>query len=96
MTFWENDNVIKNEVMVSDETIGVDDRLSVVEKATILIIDDNSIKHLTSIQPPRHNYSHGHSKLKDRLKELVQLCFIKMNGQHRYKYLVLGRNKSIL
>jgi hypothetical protein len=26
-----------------------------------------------------------HSKLKDKLKELVQLCFIKMNGQRRYK-----------
>ena len=40
MTFWENDNVIKNDVMVSDERIGADDRLSVVEKATMLIIDD--------------------------------------------------------
>jgi hypothetical protein len=28
-------------------------------------------------------------KLKDRLRELVQLCFIKNNGQCRYKYLVL-------
>ena len=35
-----------------------------------------------------------HSKLKDRLKELVQLCFIKKNGQCRYKYLVLGRDSS--
>jgi hypothetical protein len=26
-----------------------------------------------------------HSKLNDKLKELVQLCFIKMNGQRRYK-----------
>ena len=33
-----------------------------------------------------------HSKLKDKLKELVQLCFIKMNGQRRYKQLVLGRD----
>ena len=30
-----------------------------------------------------------HSKLK-----LVQLCFIKKNGQRRYKYLVLGRDRS--
>ena len=30
-----------------------------------------------------------HSKLKDKLRELVQLCFIKKNGQRRYKYLVL-------
>ena len=36
-----------------------------------------------------------HSKLKDRLKELIQLCFIKKtNGQRRYKYLVLGRDRS--
>jgi hypothetical protein len=34
------------------------------------------------------------SKLKDRLRELVQLCFIKKNGQRRYKYLVLGRDRS--
>jgi hypothetical protein len=33
------------------------------------------------------------SKLKDRLKELVQLCFIIKNGQQRYKYLVLGWDK---
>ena len=35
-----------------------------------------------------------HSKLKDKLRELVQLCFIKKNGQRRYKYLVLGRDRS--
>jgi len=35
-----------------------------------------------------------HSKLKDKLRELVQLCFIKKNDQRRYKYLVLGRDKS--
>ena len=35
----------------------------------------------------------SHSKLKNRLKELVQLCFIIKNGQQRYKYLVLGWNK---
>ena len=35
-----------------------------------------------------------HSKLKDRLTQLVQPCFIKMNGQLRYKYLVLRRDKS--
>ena len=38
----------------------------------------------------------SHSKLKDRLKELVQMCFIKKNGQRRYKYLVLGRDISYL
>jgi len=36
----------------------------------------------------------SHSKLKDRLKELVQLCFLKKNDQRRYKCLVLGRNIS--
>ena len=35
-----------------------------------------------------------HTKLKGRLRELVQLCFIKRNGQRRYKYLVLGRDRS--
>ena len=35
-----------------------------------------------------------HSKLKDRLKESVHLCLIENNGQRRYKYLVLGRDKS--
>jgi hypothetical protein len=43
-----------------------------------------------------------HSKLNDRLRELVQLCFIKKNGQRKCKYLVLGRdifyfvNKALL
>ena len=32
--------------------------------------------------------------MKDKLRELVQLCFIKKNGQRRYKYLVLGRDRS--
>jgi len=35
-----------------------------------------------------------HSKLKDRLRKLVQLCFIKKNGKRRNKYLVLGRDRS--
>ena len=34
-----------------------------------------------------------HSKLKDKLRELVQLYFIKKNDQRRYKYLVLGRDR---
>jgi len=34
-----------------------------------------------------------YSKLKDRLRELIQLCFIKKNVQRRYKYLVLGRDR---
>jgi hypothetical protein len=34
-----------------------------------------------------------HSKLNDKLREFVQLCFIKKNGQRRYKYLVLGRDR---
>ena len=35
-----------------------------------------------------------HSKLKDKLRELVQLCFIKRNGQRRCQYLMLGRDRS--
>jgi hypothetical protein len=34
-----------------------------------------------------------HSKLTDKLRELVQLCCIKQNGQRRYKYLVLGKDR---
>ena len=37
-----------------------------------------------------------HSKLKDELRELVQLCFIKKNGQRIYKFLVLGRDRSYI
>jgi hypothetical protein len=35
-----------------------------------------------------------HSKLKEKLRGLVQLCFLKKNDQRRYKYLVLGRDRS--
>ena len=35
-----------------------------------------------------------HSKLKDKSRELVHLCFMKKNGLRRYKYLVLGRDRS--
>jgi hypothetical protein len=35
-----------------------------------------------------------YSKLKDRLRELVQLFFIKKNGKCRYKYLLLGKDRS--
>ena len=34
-----------------------------------------------------------HSKLKEKLNELVQLCFMKKNGERRYRYLVLGKDK---
>ena len=40
-----------------------------------------------------HYITIPHSKLKDRLRELIQLCFIKKNVQRRYKYLVLGRDR---
>jgi len=35
-----------------------------------------------------------HSKLKDWSRELVQRCFIKKNGRRRYKYFVIGRDRS--
>ena len=35
-----------------------------------------------------------HSELKDKSRELVQLCFIEYNGQRRYKYLMLGGDRS--
>ena len=34
-----------------------------------------------------------HSKLKEKLRALVHLCFVKKDGKPRYKYLVLGRDK---
>ena len=38
-----------------------------------------------------------HSKLKGRFRELVQMCFNKKkNGQRRYRYLVLGRDRSYI
>ena len=37
-----------------------------------------------------------HSKLKDNLRDMVQLCFYKNNSQRRYEYLVLRRDKSYL
>ena len=60
-------------------------------------IQSNSLSSCNSIKT--FNFSTlctsiPHSKLKDKLKELVLLCFVKKNGQRRYKYLVLGRDKS--
>ena len=37
-----------------------------------------------------------HSKLKDNLRDMVQLCFYRNNSQRRYEYLVLRRDKSYL
>jgi hypothetical protein len=34
-----------------------------------------------------------HSKLKDRLRELVHMCLVNKNGQRRQKYPVLGRDR---
>jgi hypothetical protein len=31
---------------------------------------------------------------KDKLREVLQLCFIKKNGERRYKYIVLERDRS--
>ena len=42
------------------------------------------------------NTSNPHSKLKNKLKKLILLCCIKMNGQGRYKYLVLRRDTSCI
>ena len=36
----------------------------------------------------------SHSQLKDRLKKLIHQCFVKQNGNPRYKYLVLGKKMS--
>ena len=50
-----------------------------------------ALKHLISLPFTRLFLT---LKLKDKLRELVQLCFIKMNGQRKYEYLVLGRDIS--
>ena len=34
-----------------------------------------------------------HTLLKSRNKELIQRCFSKKNGEQRYQYLVIGRDK---
>ena len=35
-----------------------------------------------------------HTLLKSRIKELIQRCFSKKNGEQMYQYLVIGRDKS--
>ena len=47
-----------------------------------------------SIKTSTHLFLTQKSKLRNKLKELVQLCFIKNNDQSRYNYLILGKNKS--
>jgi hypothetical protein len=37
-----------------------------------------------------------HKLLKSRIKELIQRCFSKKNGEQRYQYLVIGRDKSYI
>ena len=49
------------------------------------------LKHLTSLPSTQLFLTF---KLKDKLRELVQLYFIKKKGQRKYKYLVLGRDRS--
>ena len=40
----------------------------------------------------RHFYMYDHRQDWCIIVPVVQLCFIKNNGQRRYKYLVLGRD----
>ena len=35
-----------------------------------------------------------HTEQKSRIKELIECCFSKKNGEQRYQYLVIGRDKS--
>ena len=35
-----------------------------------------------------------HTLLTSRIKELIQLCFSKKNGEQMYQYLVIDRDKS--
>jgi hypothetical protein len=37
-----------------------------------------------------------HTLLKSRIKEVIQYCFSKKNGEQRYRYLVIGRDKSYI
>jgi len=36
----------------------------------------------------------SHRLLKSRIKELIQRCFSKKNGEQRYQYLAIGRDKT--
>jgi len=66
-------------------------------KGLLGYIEPRSLSSWNSIKPFDFSTLYttiSHYKLQIRLKELGQLCFIIKNGQHRYKYLVLGRDKS--
>jgi hypothetical protein len=49
-----------------------------------------ALKHLIS----RPYIPPSHVLLKSRIKEFIQRCLSKKNGEQRYRYLVIGRDKS--
>ena len=55
-------------------------------------IQSRSLSSCNSIKT--FDFSTLYTTIKDKLRELVQLCFIKKDGPRRYKYLVLGRDRS--
>ena len=66
-------------------------------KGLLEYIQSSSLSSCNSIKTFDFSTSYTtipHSKLKDKLRELVQLCFIKKNVQRRYKYLVQVRDRS--
>ena len=66
-------------------------------KELLQCLDDHSLKVCTSIKTFDFSTLYTtipHSKLKERLKLLISQCFFYSNGSRRYKYLVLGREKS--
>ena len=78
-----------------------------VNQMWILIISRDLLKTLSSRSQYVGNCSKtfdfstlyttiSHMLLKSRIKELIQRCFSKKNGEQRYQYLVIGRGKSYL
>ena len=62
-------------------------------------LGSKSLKYCSNITKKKLDFSTlyttiPHSKLKDRLKLLIQQIFFYKNGKRRYKYLVLGHDQS--
>ena len=57
-------------------------------------LNSRSLAHINSIKTYDFSTLYTtipHTKLKSRLKNLINQCFFYKNGNHRYKYLVFGR-----
>ena len=60
-------------------------------------LNSRSLAHINSIKTYDFSTLYTtipHTKLKSRLKALINQCFFYKNGNRRYKYLVFGRESS--